>query len=76
MEVGCVHQVPLVFKYYGHLIECIIRLKYAPFLTTITFRRVGSALGPTPCIPNYVIYMVVVVVFFFFFFVIRNHVYY
>ena len=31
----------------GRLGECTIRLGYAPFLTAIAFRRVGSTRGPT-----------------------------
>ena len=34
----------------GRLDECTIRLGYASFLTTIVFRRVGSARGPTSAI--------------------------
>ena len=36
-----------MFKCRGHLGECTIRLGYAPFLTTIVFKRVDSAWGPT-----------------------------
>ena len=31
----------------GHLGECIIKIRYAPFLTSIAFKRIGSTWGPT-----------------------------
>ena len=44
---GLAESINSTYVRHGHLGECTIRLGYAPFLTTIAFRRVGSTWGPT-----------------------------